>query len=336
MPGADGSASLSLMSELNLFREKITGLIDSMNQVRERTDEKSVARAVSLIEKCTGKVVVFGVGKSGDIGRKIASTMTSLEIPAVFIHPSDAMHGDLGRVHANDVCFLISHSGETLELIQLLPHLKNRKTPIISITGKLTSTLATQSDAVLDDCAEKEICPIGLAPMNSTLTALAIGDALTAIVAEKRKLTKEQFAKNHPSGQLGKRLTLKVRDVMIAARPEFLVPKNLPFIDVLSQISKGGCGAVCVQDGNKDAKILGIITDGDVRRAAQAGAKIVELTAQQMMTANPTVALDESLAMEALDLMENRSSQIAVLPVLAQNKSFKGFLRLHDLVRAGI
>ena len=296
-------------------------------------DRSNVEAAVDILGSCSGKVIVCGVGKSGVIGQKIAQTLTSTGTVAVFVNPSDALHGGLGVVVAGDVVIALSNSGETEELLAILPTFRQRGVAIIAIAGSLDSTLARQADAVLDASVDKEACPLNLAPTTSTTVALAIGDALAMALMDAKGLTAEDFAANHPAGRLGKRLTLTVSDLMHDS------PNVSPFanwLDVIKAISKNALGAVNVVDDA--SKLLGIITDGDLRRTIERTPPDMfsTLTAENMMTPGPITASPETLAFDALRLMENRPSQISVLPVLDADGVCVGLLRLHDVVRSGL
>lgn len=298
-----------------------------------RLDEESVVRALELISNCKSKVIVIGIGKSGVIAQKIAQTLTSTGTVALFVHPSDASHGSLGVITPGDVVIALSNSGETDEILALLPALKKREVSIISIVGNIDSTIARQSDVVLDASVDKEACPLNLAPTTSTTVALAIGDAIAMTLMESRGLTAEDFAANHPAGRLGKRLTLKVEHLMHKS------PNVSPaddWLGVVKAISKYALGAVNVVDENE--RLIGIVTDGDLRRTIERnGANNLNgLSADQMMTKNPTTATPEMLAFDALQLMENRTSQISVLPVVDEKGICIGLLRLHDIVRSGL
>lgn len=291
-----------------------------------------VESALSLLTNCRGKVVVTGVGKSGVIGQKIAQTLTSTGTMAVFVHPSDALHGGLGVVAIDDVVIALSNSGETDELLAIMPTLKQRGVSIIFIAGNLDSTLAGQSDAVLDASVDKEACPLNLAPTASTTVALAIGDALAMALMEAKGLSSEDFAANHPAGQLGKRLTLRVSDLMHQS-PN--VAPSAGWLEVVKAISTNALGAVNIVD--TDLKLIGIVTDGDLRRTIERTAPddFSTLTAESMMTASPITASPAMLAFDALRLMEDRASQISVLPVV-DGWQCVGLLRLHDIVRSGL
>ncbi|MDM7922327.1 MAG: KpsF/GutQ family sugar-phosphate isomerase [Pyrinomonadaceae bacterium] len=299
----------------------------------ERLDAAQVEAAIEMIRCCDGKVIVMGVGKSGVIAQKIAQTMTSTGTIAVFVHPSDAMHGSLGVVTTGDVVIALSNSGETDELVTLLPAIRKRGVGVISILGNLDSTLARQSDVVLDASVDKEACPLNLAPTTSTTVALSIGDAIAMTLMESKGLTQEDFASNHPAGRLGKRLTLRVRDLM---HPSPNVSPDAGWLDVVKSISDAAVGAVNVIDSEE--RLIGIVTDGDLRRTIQRTPteNLGELRAIQMMTKGPTTVGPDSLAYEALRLMEDRPSQISVLPVVVEDGRCVGLLRLHDIVKAGL
>jgi arabinose-5-phosphate isomerase len=305
----------------------------AIERAADRLDAESVSRAIDLISACPQKIVVMGVGKSGVIAQKIAQTLTSTGTVAIFVHPSDAMHGSLGVVTSGDVVIALSNSGETDEIVAILPALVNRGVAVIAIVGNLDSTLARKSDIVIDASVDKEACPLNLAPTTSTTVALAIGDAIAMTLMESRGLTPEDFAANHPAGRLGKRLTMKVRDLMHDS-PD--ISPDAGWIDVVKAISKFALGAVSVIGA--DGKLIGIVTDGDLRRTIErSGANgLGLLTAHQMMTAEPITVSPDSLAFDALQLMENRSSQISVLPVVDESGNSVGLLRLHDIVRSGL
>ena len=302
----------------------------------KRLQSAQLERALTLLAGCEGKVIVTGIGKSAFIARKIAATMTSTGTRAVFLHPSDALHGDIGILHSSDVVVILSNSGETDEILGMLPYLKNRGVPLIAIIGNVNSTVARNADAVLDASVDKETCPFNLAPTASTTVALAIGDALALTVMQIKGLTPEDFALNHPAGRLGKRLTLKVSDLMRKGDDNPTVLPSASWVEVVSAITRGGLGAVNVVT---DAGMLaGIITDGDLRRAVQKinPTEFGTLSAEGLMTRNPITTSPDELAYAALQLMENRPSQISVLPVVDGDRRSVGLLRLHDLVRSGL
>ncbi len=317
--------------------EKVVELLEleaeAIKQSAARLEKSVVEETIRIIENCAGKIVVTGIGKSGVIAQKIAQTLTSTGTVAIFLHPSDASHGSLGIIAAGDVVIALSNSGETDEILLLLPTLKARNVSLISIIGNVDSTLARQSNVVLDASVGQEACPLNLAPTCSTTVALALGDALAMTLMEAKNLTENDFALNHPAGRLGKRLTLKVADLM---RESPNVAPAANWLEVVKAISKFALGAVNVVDENE--KLIGIVTDGDLRRTIERTApeNFAQLTAAQMMTAKPITARVEMLAFDALKLMEDRPMQISVLPVVDENESCVGLLRLHDVVRNGL
>jgi arabinose-5-phosphate isomerase len=306
---------------------------DAIARAASGLDEASVDGAVKLLHGCRGKVIVTGVGKSGVIAEKIAQTLTSTGTIAVFVHPTDALHGGLGVVANGDVVIALSNSGETDEILAILPTLRQRRVAMIAIVGDLDSSLARRSDVRLDASVDKEACPLNLAPTASTTVALAIGDALAMTLMEAKGLTAEDFAANHPGGRLGKRLTLTVGDLMLES-PN--ISPDAGWIDVVRSISSHALGGVNVVDA--DQMLLGIVTDGDLRRTIERtlADDLSSLTAADMMTRTPIAAVPEMLAYEALRLMEERPSQISVLPVIDDKGACVGLLRLHDVVRSGL
>ena len=309
---------------------------EAIAQTAARLQREQVEKAVELLAGCKGKVVLVGVGKSGIIAQKIAATMTSTGTGAVYLHPSDALHGGLGIVSVEDVVIALSNSGETDEIIAMLPYLRHRKVPIVALVGKVRSTLARRADVVLDASVDQEACPLNLVPTTSTTVALAIGDALALTLMQVKGLTPDDFALNHPAGQLGKRLTLRVADLMHSGPDNPTIRAEAPWLEVITAISRGGLGAVNVVDDS--GHLVGIITDGDLRRAVQKinHADLLTLQADSIMTRNPVVASTDLLAYDALRLMEERPSQISVLPVVDQERVCLGLIRLHDIVRSGL
>jgi arabinose-5-phosphate isomerase len=309
---------------------------DAIAQTANRLDRASVEQAIELLSACKGKILLVGVGKSGVIAQKIAATLTSTGTVALHLHPSDALHGGLGIVTSEDVVIALSNSGETDEVIAMLPYLKQRRVPIIAIVGSLNSTLARRAEVVLDASVDQEACPLNLAPTTSTTVALAIGDALAMTLMQTKGWTLEEFAQNHPAGQLGKRLTLKVADLMHGAEDNPTIGEDAAWLAIISAISGGGLGAVNVVDSA--GRLVGIITDGDVRRALgkMESGGLDSLNCEAMMTRDPIVASPDLLAYDALRLMEERSSQISVLPVVDEARLCVGLIRLHDIVRSGL
>ena len=309
---------------------------DAIARTADALPEDQVHRVVDLLAQCQGKIVIVGVGKSGIIAQKIAATMTSTGSAALHLHPSDALHGGIGIINANDVVMILSNSGETDEILGLLPSLRRRQVPIIGIVGNLNSTLARQADAVLDASVDQEACPLNLAPTTSTTVALALGDALAMTLMQVKGLTSDDFAINHPAGQLGKRLTLTVADLMHGGSSNPTITTGALWMDIVKGISDGGLGAVNVV--NEAGRLKGIITDGDLRRAIQQCdvSSLAELQCEAIMTKDPIVAARDLLAYDALRLMEDRPSQISVLPVVDGEGICVGLIRVHDIVRSGL
>jgi len=305
----------------------------AIERTAERLDKESVEKTIEILSCCESKVIVTGVGKSGIIAQKIAQTLTSTGTIAVFVHPSDALHGSLGVIASGDVVIALSNSGETDEILALLPTIKNRGIKLISIVGSLGSALARQSDVVLDASVDQEACPLNLAPTTSTTVSLAIGDAIAMTLMQAKNLTAEDFAANHPAGRLGKRLTLKVKNLMHESPS---VSPEAAWLEVVKALSKYSLGAVNIVDAQD--RLIGIVTDGDLRRTIEKteAENLEKLNAEQMMTRNPTKTAPEMLAYDALQLMENRPRQISVLPVVDENQICVGLLRIHDIVRSGL
>jgi arabinose-5-phosphate isomerase len=290
------------------------------------------ASAVDLIFNAKGRVVLTGMGKSGIIARKIAATMNSTGTPSAFMHPSDAVHGDLGMVTPEDVVICISKSGDTAELRQLLPSIHQIGVKIIAITGNVHSLLSKQSDIVLDISVKEEACPYDLAPTSSTTAALVMGDALAITLLQKRNFTQEDFAMFHPGGNLGKRLLLKVEMMMITGANVPVVQEDVSLSDAIIEISSKRLGATCVV--NSAGVLCGILTDGDLRRLLQRTSNITNLTARQVMTQNPKTIRQNILAVQALEMME--SFKITQLVVVDAGPHPTGVIHLHDLVKAGL
>src|SRR5882672_3742725 len=258
------------MTDKNYFAE-VQGFLrlesEAIARTARRLQREEIERVVQLLAACKGKIVILGVGKSGIIAQKIAATMTSTGTGALYLHPSDALHGGIGIINAEDAVITLSNSGETDEVIALLPYLKHRQVPIIALVGNLNSTLAQRAEAVLDASVDEEACPLNLAPTTSTTVALALGDALALTLMQAKGLTPDEFAINHPRGQLGKRLTLTVADLMHRGRDNPTIALGAVWVEVVKGISAGGLGAVNVVDD--EGRLAGIITDGDLRRAIQ-------------------------------------------------------------------
>jgi len=311
---------------------------DAIATAAARLQPDQLERALSILTNCKGKVILLGVGKSGIIAQKIAATMTSVGTAAIHLHPSDALHGGLGIVSPDDAVVMLSNSGQTAELVELLPYFKRRNVLLIAIVGNTNATIAQRADAVLDASVDREACPLNLAPTASTTVALAIGDALAMTLMRSKGLTEDDFASNHPAGQLGKRLTLRVVDLAHTGTANPTIEVNASWMDVVTTITHFGLGAVNVIDDQ--GKLAGIITDGDLRRSLQKIAPreigFANITCDDLMTRNPVVAHPEMLAFDALRLMEERPSQINVLPVVDDEGLCTGLIRLHDIVRSGL
>ncbi|HNT33390.1 MAG TPA: KpsF/GutQ family sugar-phosphate isomerase [bacterium] len=304
----------------------------AVSAIADRLDD-SFLKAIELIESCKGRVVVAGVGKSGLVGRKNSATLASTGTPALFLHPAEGAHGDLGMLVNQDVVILLSNSGETREIIDLLPWMKRIGARIISMIGRANSTLGKFSDVVLDVSVEREACPHNLAPTASTAAQLALGDALAIVLLQRRNFQPEDFAVLHPGGSLARQL-LRVEDVMHSGAENPVVQAGAGMADAIGEISSKAMGAVSVVDGK--GVLLGIITDGDLRRSLSRMPDILSRKVEEVMTQNPITISVGKMAAEAIAIMENRPSQIAVLPVVDENKHAVGMVRLHDLVRAGL
>jgi len=308
-----------------------------------RLSSEQVEAALELLLGCRSrraKLVVTGVGKSGIVARKIAATFSSIGLTAVFLNPTDALHGDLGIVAADDVALLLSNSGETEELLAILPHLKRRGTGRIALVGRIDSALARGCDVVLDGSVDREVCPLNLAPTASTAVAMAIGDALAAVWMERAGISPEDFAINHPAGSLGRQLTLTVAELMVPASELEPLAPEAPLSAVIGQLTrptngKGSLGAAWVQGAVNGSG--GLITDGDLRRTLQRHPPEdwASVQASAMATRDPISVKPDTLAAEALVMMERNPAQaLSVLPVI-DGGELVGLLRLHDLVQAG-
>ncbi len=303
---------------------------EAISALTERINE-SFVKAVDLIFFCKGKIVVTGVGKSGLIGQKIASTLASTGTPSFFMHPAEGVHGDLGMLSKNDVVIAISNSGESGEISQIIPVVKRMGLPLISMTGNRSSTLAKSGDAVLDISVKEEACPLGLAPTASTTATLAMGDALAVAVLDKRGFNKEDFALRHPGGSLGKRLLVRVSDLMHTGEAIPLVTENTIMKVALFEITSKRLGVTGVIDD--EGFLEGAITDGDLRRAMEKGLDVLNKKASEIMTRNPKNIYADALAAEALQKMEQHS--ITSLFVMDGEK-VAGIVHLHDLLKAGV
>jgi arabinose-5-phosphate isomerase len=312
-----------------LAQEVLQAEAQALTAVAARLDH-NLTKAVELLLRHAGKVVVSGIGKSGHIGQKIAATLASTGTPAVFLHAAEAVHGDLGIYTPGDPSILISKSGSSAELLRLIPVLRQFRSPLIAIVGNLNSPMARQADVTLDARVEREADPLNLAPTCSTTVALALGDALAIALMMARRFTDQDFARYHPAGQLGRNLWLKVADVMHQNEAVAWVKLETPLRQVIIAMSRQPLGAACVVD--EDFRLLGIITDGDLRRALLSHEDIRLLHAADCMTRQPATINPEASLREATQLMEDRPSQISVLPVVdSLNQRCLGLIRIHDI-----
>lgn len=306
-----------------------TAEIEALESAKLRIgDEFSLA--VELIASAN-KIILSGVGKSGLIARKIGATLSSFGVSSTFLHPVEALHGDIGLVQKDDVTILLSKSGGTEEIVRLVPYLKMRQSKIISIVGNMNSFLARVSDVVLDGSVSREACPFNLAPTSSSTLAVVIGDALALAVMKKLGITLSDFSRLHPLGQIGRNITVKVSDIMHKGSKIPLISPESSFRDALIQISNKKLGCVCITNGNN--QLLGIITDGDVRRILEKNENLQGLKVENVMTVNPITIGPEAFLNEALALMENRNSEISVLPVVDSGNYLVGVIRLHDIIK---
>ena len=294
-----------------------------------------ITAAVELILSCKGRVIVTGMGKSGLIGKKIAATLASTGTPAFFLHPAEGIHGDLGMVTADDIVLAISNSGETGEIISILPVLKRIGTAIVAMAGRSESTLAKVADIFLDVAVDKEACPLGLAPTASTTAALALGDALAVALLSCRKFTPEDFALFHPGGSLGRKLLLTVENVMHSGDDNPTVSTVNTVKEALFIMTAKGLGATSVVAD--DGRLLGLITDGDIRRGLEKGHEFLDQSIDAIMTKTPRTITKDKLAAQALNMMEkNKPRPITVLPVVDEQFRAIGIIHLTDLLRQGV
>ena len=316
---------------LQLARDTLDIEAQALLGLKDRLDER-FAQAVQLMLNVKGRVVVTGMGKSGHIGRKIAATLASTGTPAMFVHPGEASHGDLGMIKNVDVVLGISNSGESDELVAILPMLKRQGLPLIAMTGGLQSALALHADVVLDSSVEKEACPLNLAPTASTTAQLALGDALAVALLDARGFKAEDFARSHPGGSLGRRLLTHVSDVMRTGDDAPSVLPHASLMELMREMSHKGLGASAVVDAEQ--QVLGIFTDGDLRRLIEQGRDLRNLTAQDVMHAGPRTIRQDALAVEAAELMEaHRITSVLVVDTAGR---LCGALNSNDLMRAKV
>ncbi|MFZ5604259.1 MAG: KpsF/GutQ family sugar-phosphate isomerase [Pseudomonadota bacterium] len=312
--------------------QRVVDIEAAATQALHARIDATFARACQIILACKGRVIVTGMGKSGHIGTKIAATLASTGTPAFFVHPGEASHGDLGMITGTDVVIAISNSGKTEEIVTIVPLIKRKGAPLISMTGVPTSPLATQADVNLDVAVKEEACPLGLAPTASTTATLVMGDALAVALLEARGFTSDDFALSHPGGSLGRRLLLLVENIMRTGNDIPLVRDDTTVSHALLEMSSKGLGMTGVIDHS--GKLSGIFTDGDLRRALDHGTDLKNTPIRDVMTRNPKTVQAHVLAVEALNLMDQK--KITALMVLDRDGKPAGALNMHDLLRAGV
>ena len=316
---------------LQLAHDTLEIEADAVHHIREGLTPDFV-KAVHAILDIKGRVVIMGMGKSGHVGRKITATLASTGTAAMFVHPAEASHGDLGMVQDGDLVLAISNSGESDELAAILPVLKRQGVPLVAMTGGMQSTLAKHADFVLNSGVRKEACPLNLAPTASTTAQMALGDALAVALLDARGFKAEDFARSHPGGALGRRLLTHVSDVMRSGEAVPAVPLDATFSELMREMSAKGLGASAII--NAQRQVLGIFTDGDLRRLIEKGTDMRSLTAQQVMSANPRTIRVDALAAQAADLMEQH--RITSLLVVNEHDALCGAVNTNDLMRAKV
>jgi len=331
MPPADEVPAPPRVNALELARTVLRIEAQAVGALADRLDGASFLRAVDLLMKCRGRVVVSGVGKSGHVGRKIAATMASTGTPAMFMHAAEAAHGDLGMITRSDVLVALSYSGETGELLTIVPTLKREGTPLVAITGSPASSLARHADVHLDVRVDKEACPLNLAPTSSTTAMLALGDALAVACLDARGFGPADFARSHPGGALGRRLLTRVEDVMATGGDIPSVPITATVMEAIGEISRKRLGMTAVLGA--DGRLAGIFTDGDLRRLLERGASVRDLSVAEVMTPSPLTIGRDALAAEAAQLIEStRRNQLLVV----EDGRLVGALHAHDLTAARV
>ncbi|MCD6330282.1 MAG: KpsF/GutQ family sugar-phosphate isomerase [Candidatus Cloacimonetes bacterium] len=319
------------MNYINKVKELLKKEAKAVEAIAAKLDE-NIDKALELILGCKGKIVVTGMGKTGIIGRKISATFASTGTPSIFLHPAEAIHGDLGMVDDTDVIMMISNSGNTSELIDILPYFQGKNIPVICLTGNNKSALGRMSDVVIDIGVPQEYEPLGLVPMASTTTALAMGNALATIVLQEKKFCHDDFALLHPGGAIGKRLLLAVRDVMHQDQENPVISEGATLKEAILVMTSKGLG--CVSIINEKGCLTGIITDGDLRRIFQDFSNPFPKKVHLLMTKNPKTMKPDASGIEALEIMETYS--ITMIPVVDDNNQPIAMLHMHDLIRAGI
>jgi arabinose-5-phosphate isomerase len=326
VPGVEAARALALA------RSVLATEARAIDALAARLSDAFV-RAVDVLYGCRGRVVVCGIGKSGHVARKLAATLASTGTPAFFVHPADAQHGDLGMITPDDVVVLLSNSGETDELVALVPHLKRQGASIVAITGNEQSSVAQAADVHLDAAVDAEACPLGLAPTASTTAALALGDALALALLDARGFSAEDFARSHPGGALGRRLLTRVADVMRTGRALPSVRSGASLPDAIVEMSGKGMGMTAIVDAG--GRVAGVFTDGDLRRAVAGGRELTTIRVDDVMTRTPRTVDAARLAVDCVELME-RSPKVSQLLVVDAEGRLAGAVHLHDLFRARI
>jgi len=328
------STSKDVLQELiRVLRLEGQSILQCADRAATAPMSLELERALEIIKKSLdlgGKLVLTGIGKSGKIAQKIAATMTSTGSLAVYLHPTEGLHGDIGLVQPNDAVLALSYSGNTEELLRLLPSLKERGVPLVGLLGNPKSKLAALCDVWIDASVSQEACPHNLAPTSSTTLALALGDAFAVALMKLRNFNANQFVNNHPAGSIGKKLSLSVREIMLVGDQVGTLPPHATIEEIVDLATEKKTGAVLIVTGKK---LLGIITDGDLRRALRHREKFFAFKAQDIMTHSPIKINETALAWDALRLMEDRQSQIKELPVVDTDGNWKGLIRLHDIAR---
>lgn len=322
------------MNDINIIEEARRVLKIEAEAILSLSEKlgKPFEDAIEILLKCKNRVVLTGIGKAGIIARKIASTFASTGTPAFFMHPTEGVHGDLGMITPDNVVIAVSHSGNSEEILRLIPYFKHFKIPLIALTGDKNNNLAKNADVVLLTYVTQEACPLGLAPTASTTTTLALGDALAIVLLQKRGFKTENFAIFHPSGILGKRLLIKVSDLMHTGEANPIIDKSKTFKEGILEMTSKGLGAINIIDEN--GILCGIFTDGDLRRLLHSAQLNMDMPLSEVMIRTPKTISPDSLGVKAIDLMEQYN--ITVLPVVNKEKRPVGMIHLHDLIKAGI
>ena len=322
----------------SFFTDHLLMASDAINYAEKHLCPKEVEKCLHSIDECykrKSKIIFSGVGKSGIVSRKLSATFSSIGIMALYINPLDAMHGDMGVIKKRDICIFLSNSGETKEIVDIIHSIKKKNVEIITIVGDKNSSIAKLSDVILFAKVKKEICPLNIAPTASTTVAMAIGDAMATTWMKKQNISMEDFALNHPAGSIGRKLALRVSDLMIKIENLDTLSSKDPLINVIRTITKNSVGSGLVLDFNKE--LIGIITDGDLRRGLEDInlKNLDEITAETLMTRDPIIINSDELAVNALEIMQ-KDKFISVIPVFCQKQSkIIGIIRIHDILQAG-